>query len=122
MALLAAAISAEGVRPAPILVTAVNTPLEGWQILPALDAPFQLLSARDADKISSLYTVEESHIWQHAFTAIIGEEGDAAVWYIGGASPDWGGTPFAMALVIENEEVDTALDIGKGILLGVMVP
>ena len=41
-------------------------------------------------------------------------------WLTGGTLPDWQGTPYALALVIESGDVDLAQKIAKSVLDGAL--
>jgi cell division protein FtsW (lipid II flippase) len=108
----AAAISNNGTCPAGQLVMAVNTPTQGWIILPALGQPAQCLPAEDVEK---LLKEETGSFWSYASS---GEsEFDSAVaWFIGGTTPGWQGTPLAVVVVLENNNHLQARDIGLSVL------
>jgi hypothetical protein len=44
------------------------------------------------------------------------ETGSPLTWYVGGTQPGWGGTPLALALVLEENDPQAAQDIGRQIL------
>ena len=125
MALASAALSTGGIRPAPSLLTAVNTPQAGWVILPALEEPVSVISEAAANSAASLLAVAELEIWQSVALAPSGESesgNQAITWYLGGTLPGWGGTPLALALVLEEDNPARAAQAGRAILQAAMQP
>jgi cell division protein FtsW (lipid II flippase) len=121
LALLAAAISQQGMQPAPLLVIAVETPGAGWVFLPALSQAQQISSAVMAMQLMEQATLTELNIWQSVLpVAIPGAPG--VTWYLGGSLPDWGATPVAVALLLETQDLVLAEMIGQEILRAAMQP
>jgi cell division protein FtsW (lipid II flippase) len=108
----AAAISNNGTCPAGQLVMAVNTPTQGWIILPALGQPAQCLPAEDVEK---LLKEETGSFWSYA-SSWESESDSAVAWFIGGTTPGWQGTPLAVVVVLENNNHLQARDIGLSVL------
>ena len=115
MALAAAMISGGGVRPAPQLVSAVNNPQSGWMPLPALGQAEQALTPEQAASIAQQQAVEGQEFWQ-ATTVAAPESGKPVTWYVGGTLPGLSGTPYAVALVIEDNASELATQIGQAML------
>jgi hypothetical protein len=115
LALAAAAISGGGVRPAPQLVSAVHNPQSGWMPLQALSQPFQALTAEQAAEIARGHAVQGKDFWQVSAVEAP-KTGKAVTWYLGGTLPDAGGTPYALALVIEGNDEELARQIGQALL------
>jgi cell division protein FtsW (lipid II flippase) len=113
MALAAASLSAEGVRPSPAFAAAVNTPLEGWVILPAGEKTtvFQTTSVSNAaDKLP----MTGLPAWETVASARRDE--DTITWYLAGTTPGWRGVPLAIALVLEEDNPQAAIEIGTSVL------
>ena len=107
MALVAAALSNQGLMAAPRLTLAVDTPQSGWVILPALGKSQQLFSAAESTQlIGSLGS--DAHYWQ--ITSAAGNS-EGALWLLAGTRANWQGTPLALALVLENGDTATAAEI-----------
>jgi cell division protein FtsW (lipid II flippase) len=121
VALASASLSADGIRPAPVLVTAVNTPQSGWLILPAIEKPVQAVKAEEADRTIEYLAVEDSSLWQSLATAPNGP-GQFVTWFAGGTLPEWGGPPLAAAVLLEENDTALAEQIGQGILNEAMQP
>ena len=120
-ALAAAAISADGLRPAPLLVTAVDTPLSGWVILPALDQPHELVPSETAHATASSLSEASLNLWQ---VVSVEQSGSASgfTWYLGGTQPGSGGAPYALAVLLEEENTSLATKIGQAVLQAAMLP
>ncbi len=120
MSLAAAAISNQGILPAPRIALAVNTLAQGWVILPA-NAPTQAMPAEAAQKTADFLAVSELPIWE-AVSQTYTEDGDMLSWYIAGTLPAWQGAPLAIALIIENGTPLQAQNTGREILLAAFNP
>ncbi len=110
MALLAAALSNDGIAPAPRLAQAVNTPQSGWVVLPAIGQAKTLLSAAESRQLITTFGGDSGY-WQ-----FIVENNEDAIWLLAGVSADWQGTPLALALVLEDGDADTAAQIAEDLL------
>jgi hypothetical protein len=120
VALAAATLSADGLRPAPRLVTAVNTPQLGWAPLPAQDQPFQALSPEQAQGLAQQHAQPGSY-WQA--TALAGQETDNPLtWSLVGSLPGETSPPYALALVLEEENIPDAERIGAGLMSALLYP
>lgn len=108
----AAALSNGGICPAGQMVMAVNTPTQGWVILPALGQSSQCLAAGD---VENLLRAETGPFW--SYTGSGGTETDrAAAWFIGGTTSGWQGTPLAVVVVLENNNRLQARAVGQAVL------
>lgn len=114
MALASAALSNHGLRPAPRIAIAVNTPQQGWVILPALDQPVEAVSAAMADRSAQSFAAEGKPYWE--YTAQAGEETSIVTWYLGGTLPDWQGTPLAIVVTLEEDNPSLAKLVGRKLL------
>jgi len=120
IALAAAALSADGVRPAPQLAMAVNTPQTGWTVMQPDGKTEQVLSASSVHGITSSLFVEGLPIWQTTDIAPGGPEG-AITWYLGGTQPSWGGAPLALVVLLEEEDLTLAEAIGQAMLKATLI-
>ena len=120
IALAAAALSADGVRPAPQLAMAVNTPQTGWTVMQPEGETEQVLSASSVHGITSSLFVEGLPIWQTTDIAPGGPEG-AITWYLGGTQPSWGGAPLALVVLLEEEDLTLAEAIGQAMLKATLI-
>ncbi|MFH1184202.1 MAG: FtsW/RodA/SpoVE family cell cycle protein [Chloroflexota bacterium] len=110
----AAALSNEGVRPSPRIALAVNTPRQGWVVLPALGEAQAVVSAEAADQAALHYAVAPGAIWQWRVGASSPEQ--VLTWYVAGTLPDWQGTPLVVVVLLESGDVSAATKIGSGLL------
>ncbi|MCC6955186.1 MAG: FtsW/RodA/SpoVE family cell cycle protein [Anaerolineales bacterium] len=114
-ALVAAALSAEGTRPAPRLATAVNLPGSGWTLLPALDRPLEVVASEAAQRFKEKYALKGEMIWQLLSETKTGS-GDPLTWYLGGTLSAADGIPLALGLVLEEHNPALAEHIGGALL------
>jgi cell division protein FtsW (lipid II flippase) len=125
MALAAATLSSGGIRPAPQLASAVNTPQAGWVVLSDQGNPTQALPPAAADETARTLAVEGESFWQSLATLPFGSgkrgEGGTS-WYIGGTLPDWGGPPLAIVVLLEEQNPALAEQIGQTVLKAAMQP
>ncbi len=114
MALAAATLSDHGLRPAPRIALAVNTPQQGWVILPPLSEPFQALTSEFADSQAAQYVAEGQPYWEHA--SLVKQDKSQINWYLAGTPPDWPGTPLTVVVLLEDGDTNLALKIGSEVL------
>jgi cell division protein FtsW (lipid II flippase) len=127
MALAAATLSNDGVRPAPLLVMAVDTPQSGWVMLPKTAEPQPVFEAEVANQIADALADDELPIWQ---VVSAGDEGagnpseanPGYAWLIGGTLPEWPGVPLAVAVLMEENNPQRALEMGQSLLQSAMQP
>jgi cell division protein FtsI/penicillin-binding protein 2 len=117
MVLAVSALSANGVRPAPRIAIAVNTPSQGWVILPS-GQKNQVFISEGLSNAFNLLNDGESPFWQTS-ASIPNAQGQTH-WFIAGTLPDWQGTPLALAVVLEGSSAQTATSLGRDILNSVM--
>jgi cell division protein FtsW (lipid II flippase) len=101
----AATLSHRGILPAPRIATAVNTPEQGWVVLPAGGAPLEVIQAEAAREAAITFAMPGKPYWSH-----IGQsstEQTTITWLVAGSLPDWQGTP--LVLVVTLEENNTFL-------------
>ena len=121
MALAAAALSNQGLRPAPWLVLAVDSPEAGWVMLPALDNPTEMFSSAAAQSVASQLADAELPIWQICACVPL-ENAQGVCWYLGGTLASWPGAPLAIAVLIENPDPALAISTGRGMLQSALIP
>jgi cell division protein FtsW (lipid II flippase) len=115
MAVAAAGLSQNGLRPAPRLALSVQIPGQGWVILPPLSQPSQELPAPSVSSALDTVRVTGKPTWSAIGTAPNGT-GKQIAWFIGGTLPAWQGTPIAIALTLESGSADAARRIGASLL------
>lgn len=120
VALASAALSNQGIIPAPSIASAVNTPTEGWVILPALGTSFQAIQPEAANEAAQAFLAEGAGYWSHIGRA---DEGESSVtWFIAGTPPNWGGTPIVVVVLIEENNLRLAERIGEELIVDATNP
>ena len=84
MVLAAATLSNGGIRPAPRLAMAVDTPAQGWVILPSLSEPETAFSTANAADTTQGLMVSGQPFWQ--WNSVVNQEPLNFSWSIGGTS------------------------------------
>ncbi len=120
VALASAALSNHGSAPAPRIATAVNTPNDGWVVLPALGEPFEAIPGETADGIARSLTGEGGSYWSYVGEAESDES--PVTWFIGGTPPNWQASPLVVVVVLEDDNVPLAEEIGPELLTAAMNP
>ena len=120
MGLAAAALSNHGIRPAPRIALAVNTPQQGWIVLPALGEPVTVAEPSQADAAASSFLVKSRSYWEYVGQA--SQKDSLITWYLGGTLPDWQGTPLAVVVALEEDNIYLARQIGRTLLDGSLQP
>lgn len=119
-ALAAATLSNHGIRPSPRIALAVNTPQQGWVVLPPLSEPIQAIPQAAADSQALKYIVAGQPYWE--FTVTTKEKNLQTTWYLGGTPPDWQGAPLTVAVLLENSNNFQARKIGSELLKAALNP
>ncbi|MDP3186552.1 MAG: FtsW/RodA/SpoVE family cell cycle protein [Anaerolineales bacterium] len=122
MALAAATLSNKGILPVPRLAMAVNTPHQGWVILPALGAPMQALSAQSASSTAEALMARGQPFWQATGKGIEIQENRSITWYLAGTLPGWQGTPLALVVVIEEDNSFFTEFLGRALMKEALQP
>ncbi len=100
MVIAAAALSHQGICPVPQLAMAVNSPQQGWIILPPGSDPTQCLPAEGAQRTAETYERDDRPFWEHIGLSKAGQK--PITWYLSGTSTNWQGTPLALVIVLEE--------------------
>ena len=120
MALAAATFSNGGVRPAPRIALAVNTPEQGWVVLPTLTEPVRVLAADAASSAAVINTPADSAYW--IWTGSAQEKEKIFRWYITGTPKGWQGTPLVLVILIEEDHPALAETIAVQIFGSAFAP
>jgi cell division protein FtsW (lipid II flippase) len=115
MALAAAALSQGGIRPAPRLAVSINSPIQGWVVLPSGTSTTTNPTAA-ADAAATMLATTDMPFWEASGAAKSGNTGMLS-WYVAGTLPSWQGTPLTLALVLEEDNAPLAQSIGRQIIL-----
>lgn len=111
MSLATAALSNNGVQPPARIAAAVNTPQQGWVVLPALELPVEALPAPFARETAQALASKNPY-W--SFTSATNDP--PLTWHLAGTLPDWSGTPLALVVLLEENNPPTASQIGDELL------
>jgi cell division protein FtsI/penicillin-binding protein 2 len=114
MVLAAATLSSDGVRPGPRLAMAVDTPTQGWVILPALSEPATVFPSTSAADTAQALMVSGQPFWQ--WTARVTQANQTFSWSLGGTLPNWQGAPLAVVVLLEENDPGRASLIGQNLL------
>ncbi|HEX9840546.1 MAG TPA: FtsW/RodA/SpoVE family cell cycle protein [Anaerolineales bacterium] len=115
-----AALSNDGMVPAPRIATAVNTPNDGWVILPALGTPFKAVEAAAAEEAASSFIQQGHNYWSHTGQAT--EKDSSVSWFTAGTPPNWQASPLVVVVLLEENNVTLAQRIGQELLIDAMYP
>ncbi len=119
MALAAASLSADGRTPAPRLAMAVNTPAEGWVILPS-GPTREALPSQAVQELSARLALTDLPLWMSTARAASPEQ--TVTWGLGGTVARWQGSPLALAVVIEEDNPAAAARIVREMLQATLNP
>ncbi len=100
MVLAAATLSNQGVRPAPRLAIALDTPAQGWVVLPALSNPEPAFTSTQAAEAAQKLILNDHPFWQ--WTSQASEGNQDFSWSLGGTLPDYQGVPLAVVVLLEE--------------------
>lgn len=120
LALGTAALSNQGIRPAARLALAVNTPAEGWVILPPQDKPQAVFSAAQVAQAVEQYALPDLPFWQ--WTSQTQKGAQTFTWSIGGTLPTWKGVPLAVVVLLEEKAPTLAEYLGREMLKSAIAP
>ncbi len=116
----AAALTNNGSRPNPRLAVSVETPHQGRVILPAGSPVVVFGNQQSVSTAVNRLASQNLPIWQAVSTQQYGST--AYTWFIGGTLPQWGGTPLAIAVLLEENNPQLAQTIGETILQNALQP
>ena len=120
MVLAVSSLSYAGVRPAPHIALAVNTPTAGWVILPALDTPEEVFSEENVRAGADILLADEKPYWEYVSVLKDGDKGFS--WYLGGTPPNWAGTPLALVILLEDNNPTLVSQMGQELMDAVLKP
>lgn len=120
MAAAAAALSNGGVRPAPRIALAVQTPSQGWVVLPPLGKPVLVFSSEAAQAASREYAAPDMRLWR--WSSSVASEKQTLTWYLGGTQPGGQATPLVAVVLLEDADTTAATQIGSGLLAAALAP
>lgn len=116
LALAGAALSNDGIRPSPRLVMAVKTPKQGWVIFPALSDPVQALQKELLNNSIDQYKLKDQPIWDYGNSFWDEIEKSNLTWFMTGTQPGWEGTPLALVILLEENNLPFAREMGQTLI------
>lgn len=120
MVLAAATLSNSGMQPAPRIALAVNTPQQGWVVLPSLGTPVDVFSPGSVSPIAQKLEVEDQPYWEWIGAA--GSDKEPITWYLAGTLPNWQGLPLTIVVLIEGDRPLMAQSIGRQLIQAAIRP
>lgn len=115
-----APLSNNGVRPAPRIALAVDTPAQGWVILPANSDPLNVMEEAKAQKAAESLRIPDQPFWQ--FGSRSSEKEKFFSWFVAGTLPNWQGTPLTLVVLLEEDNAPSANSIGEALLSEALKP
>jgi cell division protein FtsW (lipid II flippase) len=120
LAIAAAALSNGGIRPASRMALAVDTPQQGWVVLPALDQTEKIFPAEAINGIIIQLSTHNQPYWE--WNGQAGTDEEPITWYLAGTLPDWQGTPLTVVVLIEGKYPFKAQDVGRLLIQAAIKP
>ncbi len=114
MVIAAASLSNGGISPVPRIALAVNTPQQGWVVLPALGITSKVFSPDEANAIVLQLGSQSHPYWE--WTGLAQSNQEISTWYLAGTLPNWQGTPLALVILIEGDNELVAQNIGRQLI------
>jgi cell division protein FtsW (lipid II flippase) len=112
MAVAASVFSNPGTLASPVLSYAVETPHQGWIILPKT----QSVSVDELSTTNSgdLLVKDQGNFW--SFLGKGDRTEGPVIWYVSGTTPYWNGMPMMVVVLLEENSPSTAQQIGEEVL------
>jgi cell division protein FtsW (lipid II flippase) len=115
MVLAIAALSNDGLKPAPQIAIASENSAGNPITMPALASPHQVFTPDQASTVTDSLVTPGGQYWQTVGSAVSGDTQNLA-WYLGGTLADYQGTPLAIVVLLEEGQADAAAHIGSSVL------
>jgi len=119
MALAVAAFTTDGTRPGPRLAMAIETPQEGWVILPS-GTPAVSMPSASLSTAARMLQKPDAPIWQ--FTGLAQTEKGPVTWFLSGTNREWQGIPLALVVVLEENNPELATSLGDQLIETTLQP
>ncbi|RJP52068.1 MAG: hypothetical protein C4583_07435 [Anaerolineaceae bacterium] len=120
MVLAFAPLSNHGILTAPRIALAVDTPAQGWVILPANREPLEVMDEAGARLAAESLQVADQPYWRYG--ARVSEKGKSFTWFVAGTLPNWQGTPLTLIVLLEEDNASLANSLGEALLLEALMP
>ncbi|MFZ5858208.1 MAG: FtsW/RodA/SpoVE family cell cycle protein [Chloroflexota bacterium] len=115
-----APLSNGGILPAPRIALAVDTPSQGWVILPANSDPLNVMEEASARQAAESLQSADQPYWQYG--AQVSEKGKSFAWFVAGTLPNWQGTPLTLVILLEENNTPLANSLGEALLNEALKP
>jgi cell division protein FtsW (lipid II flippase) len=115
-----AALTNQGKCPGLQIASAVQTPLEGWVVLPEPEKPADCLPANGARQVTEARQDQGQPFWD--YTGSGRDKTDPLTWHLAGTLTNWSGTPLALVVVLEENSPSVARTIGRELLQKAIQP
>ena len=116
VAFAAASLSNAGSRPAARLALSYQHPDQGWLGFPPLGTAVKLLSPSQIDAQFTNLNSTDPAIWQLSARPVDEE----LTWFLAGTLSQENGTPLTLVVVLEEENLPLAEEIGQAVLNAAM--
>ncbi len=100
--------------PSPRLAMAVDTPTQGWVILPAPSKTGTIFPSANTGDTTHALMVNSLPFWQ--WNGVVTQANQSFSWSLGGTLPNGQGTPLAVVVLLEENNPTWAGLIGKSLL------
>jgi cell division protein FtsW (lipid II flippase) len=114
LAIAVAAMSNKGMCTGLQIASAVETPSDGWVVLPGTGQPTQCLSAEGANRVTQSLQGRGNPFWEYSGNEL--DKTRPVTWYLAGTLSNWSGTPLAIVVVLEEFAPAQAKAIGREVL------
>jgi hypothetical protein len=98
----------------------VNAPAAGWVLLPADGKPEQLISPDEVTNLLDGLSMQNELLWGTALPSDNEDNQQGVTWFLGGTKPDSTAAPYALALVLEEDNPELARSLGEQFLAGLI--
>ncbi len=115
LALAAATLNGDGVRPTPRIATAVQGEGDDWVPLAPTGAPAEALAPLAAGRAADLLATGQLPLWETVAQAL-NAPNQVVTWYLGGTLPSWDGAPVTLVVLLETDDPALALEMGRELL------
>ena len=120
MAVAAAAFSNGGVRPAPRIALSVDTPTQGWVVLPTVTESVRAFPNDITQTIVNALMPQDTVQWILSGSAR--EKEKAFRWFITGTPMNWKGAPLTLVVLLEEDNEALATAIGMDLFARAVSP
>jgi hypothetical protein len=114
------AMSNQGLCTGLQIASAVETPLEGWVVLPGPAAPAQCLPAEGVRRVTQALQGHGTPFWEYTGRGL--DKTGPVTWYLAGTLSNWSGTPLSIVVVLEEPSPALAQMIGRKVLQSTIQP